>query len=212
MSAQPRSVALGLVVFGLVTASCGREAARLLDAGLNAMIDGGGSDAGAQASGGIDSRSGSRLTMRRIAYTGADGSRYDTGATEITDTQLGVVCSFSGSNLNDGTYRCVPPSNLTYIADYYADAACSMHLATSTSPCVTAPSSYVWQYDATACSGASPYVIRLFHVGAAHTGGVYSKSGTGPCTAVASPPAGWSYYLRGAEAPPSDFVQMMQVP
>lgn len=215
------SIALALT---FVTTSCGKHAARIIDAGLDAsddgfvhavdaMVDATRSDAAAQGGSGIDSRSGSRLTMRRVIYAGADGSQLDTGTTEITDTLLGTTCSRSFAPMSDGSRRCVPSAyaNAAGAFTQFADAACAMPLFVTASTCAPTSTSYLSVQENTTCSAGSSTVLRMFHVGAQHVGGIYTKFGAGPCTA-GSAQAGYTYYLVGAEAPPSDFVSMTTVP
>lgn len=215
------SIALAL---SFVTTSCGKHAARIVDAGLDAsddgfvqavdaMVDAARSDAGAQSGSGIDSRSGSRLTMRRVIYAGADGSQLDTGSTEVTDTLLGTTCSRSFAAMSDGSRRCVPSAfvNTAGAWTQFADAACTMPLIVTASACAPTSTSYVAVQETATCSGGSSTVLRMYHVGAVNGGGYYTKFGTGPCTAGTAQ-AGYTYYLVGAEAPPSDFVSMTTVP
>lgn len=215
------SIALALT---FVTTSCGRHAARIVDAGLDAsgdgfvqvvdaMVDAARSDAGAQSGSGIDSRSGTRLTMKRVVYTGSDGSQLDTGTTEVTDTLLGTTCSRSYAPLSDGTRRCIPSAfaNTAGAWTQFADATCTMPVIVTNTSCSPTSASYVGVQETAACSGGTSTVLRMYHVGAVHGGGLYTKFGTGPCTA-GTPQAGYTYYLVGAEAPPSDFVQLTTVP
>lgn len=232
------------VALFFVTTSCGRQTAEIVGAGvdaglrdgglLDAMIDGtdGGfdsgiidildamadaasSDAGAQSGVGIDSQSGSRLQMRRLIYSGSDGSKYDTGSTEIFDSQLGIACSRSIYAMADGTHRCVPASTVfgSLPPTYFADTSCTVPLLFVPFPCTTA-AGYTTvngpRSGPTAeCSSVSAYESRVFAVGPAYSGQLYTRSGAN-CTASSLP--GYTLLLRGAEVLPSALVEMTEVP
>lgn len=182
----------------------------LIDAGT--ALQDSGQDAGAQTSGGIDSRAGSRLSVARVVYSGADGSQLDTGTTELFDTSLGMVCARSAYPMSDGTYRCLPtPAAFgTSPATTFADAACTMELVTAGSCALPGNAVAIVQQSPGTCSAGSGNVIHAYALGAEHTGSIYVKAGANCVLATASVAA--RYYLRGTEVAPSTYVSLTRVP
>lgn len=171
-----------------------------------------GADASAQGSGGIDSRSGSRLHVRRVVYAGSDGSQLDTGTTELTDTLLGVVCARSPYPMSDGTRRCVPTVSAfgSSATPLFADASCISEVVTAGACGVGASGIAITQESTATCASGSGSVTRVFTVGVEHAGSIYVKSGASCLATTRS--AVSRYFLKGAEVSPSTYVELTDLP
>ena len=144
-----------------------------------------------------DPVSGSRLKAK---YRIADDGSKEYLAGSWYDSQRQEDCSFQLSA--DGATRCLPTS--TPFPPYYADAACSQPLFQS-------------KQDNPACSSQAPKyghatfgvcdsLIRLYSVGAkVDPVNLYYFIGGSNCV-QGDLNAGYEYYLRGAEIPPTSFV------
>jgi hypothetical protein len=135
-----------------------------------------------------------RATLTTVAGTFATGS--------LWDAKLGVYCS--QSLLADGTERCVPFGRFD-IANFYADADCSLPLAWGRPGC---GGLYALRTE----PGTCPVAHRVFELAPQpHRSAVYLKSSTA-CTKMDI--SGFTSELRGlgAELPPDAFVELRLEP
>lgn len=191
------AVSEGLVDAGTMLVDAGvDDAGRLLiDAG--ASIRDSRSDVEAQIAASF--KSGSRIKMRVTVQKGADGSQYGGYPTPF-DTTLNVECGVGLAI--DGKTRCLP-KGLSTIYGYHADSACTQLLATETNPCASPLLFALQQVAPSSCQSIAG--ARVFSLGAAHTGPVFSKNSTS-CVAT-SAPEGWRHYRLGAEVAAASLVE-----
>ena len=126
--------------------------------------------------------------------TGSDGSKWNQ-ATGFHDSLRGVDCS-PAYRMSDGIQHYLPTSMGT--VGYFSDAGCAAKLVYVTGACA-AP---VWASEASVACQLVQY--RVYSVGALHAGAIYNGT-PGACYATTRP-AGWTFYVAGAESPPSDWV------
>lgn len=173
--------------------------AAVRDAGMAAH------DAGSEAMAQVASlfRSGSRIEVRVAISKGADGSQ-SAGYPSLFDTQIGAPCSVSVTV--DGKQRCVPTG--AYVV-YYADANCTTQLAYDTAPsaCGTSAPSFARLAEDINITGCAVSAVRVFRVGAAHTGKVYGGAPNSCVDVSGSVSKPWRPYRLGAEVPAASFVE-----
>jgi hypothetical protein len=142
--------------------------------------------------------------IQRRAFSTSDGAR--SSSAWFNDNQLGLLCMFRRAS--DGTWRCLPqgaPKDRTPAPNYslltrYRDAACTQGvtiIAADNQGC-TQPR-VVWE----TISGC-PSIARVYQVGPMISATLYRK--TTACE-VAPPDPDFDYYERGAEIPPTEFVE-----
>ena len=173
---------------------------------------GGGGHAGAAGRGGNAGGLGGSLT-NPVPPANADplpGSRLkpkfrlgEDGAKEYLqglwfDTQRNEDCTFQLAS--DGQTRCLPKGN-TF--QYYSDAQCTQAMVLMQSACTTP--GYGVSNATTACA-LDTGGTRVFSVGAAaNPPMIYGKAGSS-CFAIGPTSSDYTYFMVGAEVPPSTFV------
>jgi hypothetical protein len=147
-------------------------------------------------------QSGSRLKAKY--YVGSDGSKTFFG---MHDSMLNVDCYFQPAT--DGTTRCLPsyPAG-ALISTFFYDSGCAVPLAYVPKGC--SPATYASQSQTGSGGCATAPSIRMFKLGTAYAGPLYTGSATN-CSA--QPDAGAdslrsSYDISslGPEVAPSTFV------
>lgn len=129
--------------------------------------------------------------------------RGDDGAKEYIqglwfDSQRGEDCTFLLAS--DGQTRCLPKGN-TF--QYYADAQCTQAMVLLQSACST-PAYGVT--TATVACGLDTGGQHVFSVGpSTNPPMIYGKAGSS-CFAIGPTSADYTYFMVGAEVPPSSFV------
>jgi len=141
-------------------------------------------------------QSGSRLKAKY--YVGSDGSKEFAG---WHDSMLNVDCGFVPAS--DGTTRCMPAyPGAALVELYFSDSGCTQALALGTKGC--AAPLYAFQSQAGMGSACVTGFDRIFQLGAAYTGALYTGS---PASCVTIPsPTTYSLYSLGPEVSPSTFV------
>jgi hypothetical protein len=145
-------------------------------------------------------QSGSRLKAKY--YVGSDGSKQFAG---WHDSMLNVDCGFSLAS--DGTTRCIP-TTATLVLAWFSDSGCSQPLAWVTSK-GCAPATYAAQGIAPIAPACTTYSSRVFQVGAAYSGAIYTGT---PANCSEQPDGGaalratYDFYSVGSEVAPSTFV------
>ena len=184
MQMTPWMLALGLGL-GLFTPGC---------TGSDPQGGGGGVDAHNNGTSDVN-QSGSRIKMNVLSTP--DGARSFTG---WRDTLLDLDCNFQLAG--DSVTRCLPVTDTFHVSSspYFADAACSIPVATR-SGCTGPEPRHILRSPDQAICGAGGF--RVFQAGAKYTT-VYARNGASGCLA-ATPTPPVSYYALGAEVDPSTF-------
>lgn len=119
------------------------------------------------------------------------------------DTLRNEGCSFTTAK--DGKLHCMPSGS--FPSEYFADDQCTSQLYRVYEQCGATVPKYGRDLDVTSC----PPHARLFLIGDKHTGTVYEKYGTGPCTPNSGSANGLLLYLRSTEVDPSELVEGSEV-
>lgn len=119
------------------------------------------------------------------------------------DTVRNESCGFTTAK--DGKLHCMPSGS--FPSGYFADDQCTSPLYRVYEQCGTTVPKYGRDLDISTC----PPAARLFLIGAKHTGTVYEKYGTGPCTQNAGSANDLLLYPRTTEIDPSELVEGSEI-
>jgi hypothetical protein len=148
-------------------------------------------------------RAGSRLTVHRSTLTGADGS-VGLLRESLRDPTLGADCSLVVAE--DGTIRCAPEGP-SVVAGSYRDAACLFPLLalSEMSWCPGVSTHGRESLTVASCLPGAPATrVRVWSLGAVHSGAIY-RSSAGGCYSDTRA-AGVAYVERGAMVTPASMV------
>jgi hypothetical protein len=141
---------------------------------------------------------GTRLSVVRPKLTGSDGTQVNVPM-GLHDNQLNLDCYLQRAS--DGVMRCLPYTSAAYYAgNLFADAACSIPIASGTN-CSTAPA-YFYQFTST-CPSSLAY--QFYQVGSQFGGGTLYY-GSGATCSPSTPGASTLYFYVGSPVPPTTFV------
>jgi hypothetical protein len=159
--------------------------------------------------------SGSRIKARVTTSTtsSADGASYtssafagwyDSSRSEPCDSMIAA----------DGKARCLPTSTGVQTGlNFYADASCTQPILMSPTQVAcslfpaTPPPKYLLGGDVATQAGC--YLTRVYPVTKVATpAGLYHPNGMGICAGPTAPPAGYDFYLGGAEIPAVTFAEL----
>jgi hypothetical protein len=212
---NPAFALLGLVFVG-VACNSDNGGSGSVDARLSGNVDAPLSSSGDARAGGSDASGGedtvttdwvSGTRLRARVQTTADGAKAFYG---WYDSQLHTNC-YNGWAA-DGQQRCLPATQAVVGGQYFSDAVCATKLATfPTAYAVCSPTIATLGEFETTCGeyGYPSYQQRFYALGAVFSGTVYERSGTtciGDTNKTQYPYTGSTFYLVGAEMPPTSFA------